>query len=141
MTKILRPICLMVALTLVLSLGAILASPAARASPGKSLYVIADINQDPTPIEAYDIQAAPNYLVYQASHDVPSYVGGAVGLAIDSASATLFVTYEGFPSGNPCNTIQLVDAITFADLGTATAPGAENWLVLCMTTTRGFSIR
>jgi uncharacterized repeat protein (TIGR01451 family) len=84
----------------------------------KSLYVIADINADPTPIQAYDIQG--NILVYQATHNVPYYGWGAVGLSIDTDSETLFVTYE------ESNTIQLLDAKTFADLGTTTAPGASN---------------
>ena len=84
----------------------------------KSLYVIADINTAPTPILAYDIQG--NVLVYQATHNVPYYGIGAVGLAIDTDSETLFVTYES------SNTIQLLDAKTFADLGTTTAPGASN---------------
>jgi len=85
---------------------------------GKSLYVIADINDDPTPVQAYDIQGAA--LVYQATHPIPSYAGGAVGLAIDTDSETLFVTYE------VSNVIQLIDAATFADLGSTTAPGASN---------------
>ena len=32
----------------------------------KSMYVIANINNDPTPVQTYDIQGAPNYLVFQA---------------------------------------------------------------------------
>lgn len=86
----------------------------------KSLYVIADINAIPTPIEAYDIQGAPNYLVFQTTTGVPRFGWGGVGLAIDNVSAKLFVTYE------QSNTIQLLDATNFADLGTTTAPGATN---------------
>ncbi|MFC1989716.1 PKD domain-containing protein [Chloroflexota bacterium] len=87
---------------------------------GKSLYVIADIAGNPTPIQAYSIQPAPTYLGYQATSGVPRYAGGAVGLAIDTDSAILFVTYE------VSNKIQLVDATTMADEGSITAPNASN---------------
>lgn len=86
----------------------------------KSLYIIANINANPTPIRTYDIQAAPNYLVFQSQTTVPSFAGGAVGLAIDTDSAKLFITYE------VSNVIQLVSATNFANLGTTTAPGASN---------------
>jgi len=88
------------------------------AASAKSLYVVADINADPTPIQAYDIQG--NTVVYQATHNVTNWAGGAVGLTIDTDSATLFATYEF------TNVIQLLDATTFADLGTTTAPSAGN---------------
>ncbi len=84
----------------------------------KSVYVIANINQSPTPIQAYDIQGSQ--VVYQATYSVPYFGWGAVGLAIDTDSKTLFVTYE------QSNTIQLLDATTMTDLGTTTAPGASN---------------
>ena len=86
----------------------------------KSLYVIANINASPTPIHTYDIQGAPNHVVFQAEQTIPYRGGGGVGIAIDSDSAKLFVTYEF------SNIIQLLDATTFADLGTTTAPGASN---------------
>ncbi len=86
----------------------------------KSLYVIANINGNPTPIQTYDIQSAPVYLVYQAEAKVPNLASGAVGLAIDTTNRKLFVTYE---SGNK---IQLLDATNFKDLGTTTAPGASD---------------
>lgn len=86
----------------------------------KSLYIIANINASPTPIGTYDIQGAPNHLVFQATQGVPAFAGGAVGLALDSASKKLFVTYE------VSNTIQLLNAQNFANLGTTTAPGASN---------------
>ena len=76
----------------------------------KSMYVIANINMNPTPLQTYDIQLAPTYLVFQATANVPALAGGAVGLALDDASAKLFVTYE------VSNIIQLVDATTFAVL-------------------------
>lgn len=86
----------------------------------KSLYVISNINANPTPIRTYDIQAAPNHLVFQSQTTVPGRAGGAVGLGIDTTSAKLFVTYEG------SNVIQLVDATNFAALGFTTAPSAFN---------------
>jgi uncharacterized repeat protein (TIGR01451 family) len=86
----------------------------------KSLYVIADINASPTPIRTYDIQGAPTHLVFQAVQGVPAFAGGAVGLAIDTDAKKLFVTYE------VSNTIQLLDATNFANLGTTVAPGASN---------------
>ncbi len=92
----------------------------AGTASAKSLYVIASINRSPSPIHTYDIQGAPNYLVFQAGQSIPFRGGGAVGIALDSDSAKLFVTYE------VSNVIQLVDATTFADLGTTTAPGASN---------------
>jgi uncharacterized repeat protein (TIGR01451 family) len=85
----------------------------------KSLYTIAAINGNPTPIEAYNIEANGS-LTFQAGYGVTYYGGGAVGIAIDSDSATLFVTYEF------SNTIQLLDATNMNDLGTTTAPGASN---------------
>ena len=90
------------------------------AASAKSLYVISDINADPTPIQSYDIQAAPTYLAYQTTDTVPEYGSGGVGLAIDTDSAMLFVTYEN------SNTIQLKNATTMLNEGTTTAPGASN---------------
>ncbi|MFZ2410212.1 MAG: PKD domain-containing protein [Candidatus Methanoperedens sp.] len=84
----------------------------------KSMYVISSINSNPTPIQAYDIQG--NNIVYQATYSVPRYGGGAVGLAIDTDSKFLFVTYE------ISNVISLIDATTMTSQGTTTAPGASN---------------
>lgn len=92
----------------------------AQPAAAKSLYIIANINASPTPIRTYDIQSAPNHLVFQATQNVPAFAGGAVGLGLDSTSKKLFVTYE------VSNVIQLLDATTFANLGTTTAPGASN---------------
>lgn len=86
----------------------------------KSLYVIADINSSPTPIQAYDIQPGPTYLVYQATYNVPYHGWGGVGLAVDTDSKFLFVTYEA------SNTIELIDATTMTSQGTTTATGASN---------------
>jgi len=86
----------------------------------KSLYVITDINANPTPMQAYEIKDAPTYLQFQTTANVPSLAGGAVGIALDETNEKLFVTYE------VSNTIQLVDARTFAVLSQTTAPGASN---------------
>ncbi len=90
------------------------------AASGKSLYVIDNINSDPTPISAYAIDAVHNQLIYQATYNVPYHGWGAVGLAIDTDSKTLFVTYE------EDNVIELIDAATMTSLGYVTAPGASN---------------
>jgi hypothetical protein len=103
-------------LFLILIATLLLVSP--DAVQGRSLYVIANINASPSPIRAYDIQ--DDTLVYQATYYVPSYAGGAVGLAIDSDAEYLFVTYEN------SNVIQLVDAKTMTSAGSTTAPGAGN---------------
>jgi OOP family OmpA-OmpF porin len=105
---------------LVFAVAASLVAAFSTAVSAKSMYVIANINANPTPLETYDIQLAPTYLVFQATAGVPALAGGAVGLALDDASAKLFVTYE------VSNTIQLVDATTFAVLSQTTAPGASN---------------
>jgi uncharacterized repeat protein (TIGR01451 family) len=93
-------------------------SKPAYSSP-KSLYVIASINRSPTPIQAYDVQS-DGTLVYQAEYNVPHHGWGAVGLAIDSDHAFLFVTYE------EDNVIELINATTMTSAGYTTAPGATN---------------
>ena len=90
------------------------------ASP-KSLYVITNIGAVGgvyNPISAYEIRST--YLVHQTNQYIPFHGDGAVSLAIDSQSKTLFVTYES------SNVIQLANATTFADLGTTTVPSASN---------------
>jgi uncharacterized repeat protein (TIGR01451 family) len=85
----------------------------------KSLYVIADIDGDPTPVHAYNI-AADGTLAFQAEYHIPQFSIGAVGLAIDQENQYLFVTYEG------SYVIQLIDAETMTDQGTVAAPGSRN---------------
>lgn len=82
----------------------------------KSLYVIADTNYWPTPIRAYNVNP-DGTLTFQAEHGIAD-VGAAVGLAVDTATDTLFVTSEG------SNIINLVDAKTMTGIGNTTAPGA-----------------
>ncbi len=88
---------------LILALAFIMITGAGVAS-AKSVYVIDNINSHPTPISAYDIQA--NSIVYQTTNTVPEYGWGAVGLAVDTDSAYLFVTYEN------SNKISIVNATT-----------------------------
>jgi len=83
----------------------------------KSLYVNKDINAQ-SPISAYAIKPAPAYLQWQQTSS-PTRYGGS-GLAIDTDSAILFVTFEG--SG----TMDIVDAQTLTKLGQVTAPNARN---------------
>ena len=88
-----------------------------ESAAAKSLYVIADIKAIPTPLQAYDI-AADGTLTFQAEYDIPHRMLGAVGLAIDSDSGHLFVTYEA------SDEIRSVDATTMRDLGSVIAPDA-----------------
>jgi len=88
-----------------------------QATQAKSLYVLADTNDNSAPIQAYDIQGTG--LVYQSTVDT-NFGWGSVGIAIDTDSKTLFLTQENLGS------IKKVDAETFTDLGEVTAPGAQN---------------
>jgi uncharacterized repeat protein (TIGR01451 family) len=92
---------------------------AASAVSAKSVYVIANINASPTPIETYNINP-DGTITFQERAGVPALAGGAVGIAIDTDAEILFITYE------VSNVVQLVDARTFEVLGQATAPGAVN---------------
>lgn len=84
----------------------------------KSLYVIYDITATPTPVHAYDIQG--NQLVFQSEYGIPYHGIGGVGIAIDTDSDILFITYEN------SNTIQLINARTMSNEGTVNAPSAHN---------------
>ena len=118
--KINRKIAVMLVVALVANLfGITLIGGTALANP-KSMYVIANINASPTPIQAYDIAPAPTYLSFQATHTVPYHPNGAVGLAIDSDSGYLFVTYED------SNIIELINGTTMTSAGTVTALAASN---------------
>jgi uncharacterized repeat protein (TIGR01451 family) len=118
--KINRKIAVMLVVALVANLFGITVTGGTALANPKSMYVIADINASPTPIQAYDIAPAPTYLTFQATNTVPRHGGGGVGLAIDSDSGYLFVTYE------VSNIIELIDGTTMTSAGTVTAPGATN---------------
>ena len=91
------------------------------AATAKSLYVIADTrgsSSDLTvPLQAYDI-GADGSLTFQAQHNIPYRAGGVEGMAIDSDSGYLFVTYESIGG------IHLVDPVTMTDAGSIVAPDA-----------------
>ena len=90
----------------------------AGTASAKSLYVIASWDSDPIPINAYDIQGG--LLAYQVTGTVPTHGVGAMGLALDTDSKRLFVTYEY------SNIIEMIDAETFAVLGSQTAAEASD---------------
>jgi fimbrial isopeptide formation D2 family protein/uncharacterized repeat protein (TIGR01451 family) len=102
---------------------AILATAVTKTATAKSLYVIADIkgaSEDRTqPVQAYDI-GVDGTLTFQAQHDIPHSMLGAVGMAIDADSGYVFITYEAD------NDIQLLDPITMIDAGRTTAPDATD---------------
>jgi fimbrial isopeptide formation D2 family protein/uncharacterized repeat protein (TIGR01451 family) len=100
---------------------AILTTALAKTATAKSLYVIADIlgasESNKQPVQAYDI-GVDGTLTFQAQHDIPHRMLGAVGMAIDADSGYIFITYEA------SNEIQLLDPITMTDAGTTIAPDA-----------------
>jgi uncharacterized repeat protein (TIGR01451 family)/fimbrial isopeptide formation D2 family protein len=101
---------------------AILVTAVTKTSMAKSLYIISDIwySQDrKQPVQAYDI-GVDGTLTFQAQHDIPHEMLGAVGLAVDSDYGYVFVTYEA--SGK----IQLIEATTMTDAGVTVAPDATN---------------
>ena len=87
----------------------------------KSLYVIGEIvsYDEPTPIYAYDI-GADGMLSFQAEYGAPFNGAGVVGLAINSLTEHLFVTYEA------SNKILTFDARTFTGRQINLAAAAEN---------------
>ncbi len=89
----------------------------AATSSANNLYVISDLNQ-PGPILAYDIRPAPEFLLPLGNCGPLPY--GAVGLAADDATATLFVTIE------EAGKLAWVDGKTGQVLGMMTTPGASN---------------
>jgi len=97
---------------------AVLAFAMAGIASAKSMYVIADLNTAPTPVNAYDIQANGT-IVYQATNNIPYQSGGGVGIAIDTDSKYLFVVYEF------SNVIQIINATTMTSAGTTTMPMAS----------------
>jgi uncharacterized repeat protein (TIGR01451 family) len=86
----------------------------------KSLYVIADkgsLTDATLPVQLYDI-GSDGSLTFQAEHDVPQHMLGAVGITIDSDNGFLFITYSR------SNEIQLVDARNMTDAGSVEVPEA-----------------
>jgi len=104
------------ALTAVVLLGA--TPPIGNA---KSLYVITDITGDrfTVPVHAYDI-GADGLLTFQTEYEVRYQASGVVGVAVDSDSDSLFLTFERG------NSIQILDATTMTEVGEVSALGATN---------------
>lgn len=102
---------------------AILTTTFTNTATAKSLYVIADIlgasESRTQPVQAYDI-GVDGRLTFQAQHDIPHSMLGAVGMAIDADHGYLFITYEA--SGD----IQLINATTMTDAGRTEAPDADD---------------
>ena len=102
---------------------AVLTAAFANTAAAKSLYVIADIlgasESRTQPVQAYDI-GVDGTLTFQAQHDIPHSMLGAVGMAIDADSGYVFITYE---AGND---IQLLDPVTMIDAGRTRAPDASD---------------
>ena len=107
----------------VLLAAAISITAATKTATAKSLYVIADIlgaSESATqPVQAYDI-GVDGTLAFQAQHDIPHRMLGAVGMAIDADSGYIFITYEA------SDEIQLLDPTTMTDAGTTIAPDAKD---------------
>jgi len=91
----------------------------ATVARAKSLYVITEVLNlgGSTPVRAYNIGPG-GILTYQTEYGIRSRGGGTVGLAIDSFSESLFVTYEA------ANEIQVLNAVTMKESLVAVAPGA-----------------
>ncbi len=106
--------------TLILLLS-VLVTVGAHAETTNLLYVLADINADPAIIRTYSI-SAKGRLHEEHQYKIPYYGIGAVGLAIDSDSKHLFVTYEDSA------VIQIIDETTMLSKGTFTVegPNSEN---------------
>lgn len=88
-----------------------------ESAAAKSLYLIKDLNDD-GPVQAYDIELTPALPVLQRESGPIGF--GPVGMAVDDASGTLFITIEGKGA------VWLMDAITLRMLGSAGTPGACN---------------
>ena len=101
--------------------GLLLTLGAATVAQAKSLYVITEIVpwNGPTPIAAYDI-GSDGLLTFQVKYRIPFEGGGAVGLAVDSDSESLFVTYEY------TNKIRVIDAATMQERTAALAQDAND---------------
>ena len=94
---------------------------ASSVGTAKSLFVIAEIvsYDRPAPVQAYDI-GVDGRLTFQAEYGIPFRGAGVIGLAVDSDSESLFVTYEN------SNRIQVLNAATMTDVRVSTAPGAQD---------------
>jgi uncharacterized repeat protein (TIGR01451 family) len=89
----------------------------------KSLYVIADIlgstSSATQPLQAYNVEP-DGTLTFQVEHRIPHRGLGGVGMAIDSDTGYLLITYEH------SDEIELVDARTMTRIGATVAPDSYN---------------
>lgn len=95
----------------------------------RSVYVISDTttwSDEPSIIQAYDVQ--DSNLVYQTDYETVGRL--AIGLAIDTDSEFLFITFEQE------NEIELVNAKTMQYVDTVTAPGASDLAGIVYDSTR-----
>ncbi len=99
----------------------LLLAGAAGVTTAKSLYVIAEVTSYDfaTPIHAYDI-GPDGLLTFQAEYGVPFRGSGTIGLAVDSYSDNLFITFES------SNFLQVLDASTLEVARTTSAPGSQD---------------
>jgi uncharacterized repeat protein (TIGR01451 family) len=93
----------------------------AGAAAAKSLYVITEIVRFDMiiPIHAYDI-GPDGTLTFQAEHRAPMHGAGMVGIAMDSDSGYLFVTYEDLSH------ILMIEGKTLVAKQFISAPDATN---------------
>ncbi|KQC03719.1 MAG: hypothetical protein APR53_04595 [Methanoculleus sp. SDB] len=104
-----------VILIVAMALMLIIAAPAAA----KSMYVIGAINAANAPILSYNLNPDGTF-TYQTTTNVDQHNLGPNGIAIDTDSGVLFITYES------SSVIEIVDATTMVGLGQTAAPGASN---------------
>ena len=102
-------------LILALVLMLLIAAPAAA----KSMYVIGSINAPNAPILSYNLNPDGTF-TYQTTTNVDQHNRGPNGIAIDTNSGVLFITYE------KSSVIEIVDAVTMTGLGDTVAPKATN---------------
>jgi hypothetical protein len=94
------------------ALGVSLGLTGAQASPGKSLYLVA--NHHTAQFDAYGINA-DGTVTYQATYNL-AHASDPAGVAIDESSTTLMVTSE-FSGG-----VEFVDATLMTSLGVSAGP-------------------
>jgi hypothetical protein len=115
MCRKIRTICIQIIIWCLL-LGAF-----SRRAYARSVYAISEHGN--STITAYDVNGTT--MDYETDVEV-DWGEGAVGLALDPESETLFVTYERKPP-DPLDKIELINAkIMEVEQGPATAPGASN---------------
>lgn len=85
----------------------------------KPLYILGDIKQYPGRLIVYEV-LGPGQVEKTGHYTIPQWAGGAVGIAIDSDTRTLFVTYED------STYIQLINGRTMKNAGLVEVKAAQN---------------